>query len=107
MPKKSDSNQKDIVDALRRMGCFVFSLHAVGKGCPDLLLAHPKTRRWYLAECKNPKYYKYEAKTHPSTYKAQKEFREKALAPVLLLTSPQDAVTWFNTTGTEYTEVPF
>lgn len=34
---KVDANQADIVNALRMAGCTVQLLHAVGKGCPDLL----------------------------------------------------------------------
>ena len=33
-----DSNQPEIVATLRGMGCSVQHLHAVGKGCPDLLV---------------------------------------------------------------------
>lgn len=32
-----DQNQSAIVDALRAVGCTVQPLHAVGKGCPDVL----------------------------------------------------------------------
>ena len=35
---KVDANQGDIVAALRKVGCEVLSLAAVGKGCPDLLV---------------------------------------------------------------------
>jgi len=35
-----DANQSDIVTALRGAGCSVCLLHAVGKGCPDLLVAY-------------------------------------------------------------------
>ena len=35
---KVDANQKQIVEALRRVGCSVTHLHAVGSGCPDLLV---------------------------------------------------------------------
>lgn len=34
---KVDENQSAIVEALRLVGCTVQPLHAVGKGCPDLL----------------------------------------------------------------------
>ena len=34
---KTDSNHTAIVRALRRAGCNVLSLAAVGNGCPDLL----------------------------------------------------------------------
>lgn len=40
MPKRVDANQKDIVNALRQIGCSVQSLHTVGKGCPDLLVGY-------------------------------------------------------------------
>ena len=33
-----DSNQPEIVATLRGMGCTVQHLHAVGGGCPDLLI---------------------------------------------------------------------
>jgi hypothetical protein len=37
--KKVDSNQKEIVEALRKAGASVQSLASIGKGCPDLLVA--------------------------------------------------------------------
>ena len=36
---KVDANQADIVKGLRRHGCSVLPLHAIGQGCPDLLVA--------------------------------------------------------------------
>ena len=39
---KIDSNQRTIVSALRKAGCEVLSLAAVGNGCPDLLV-----HRWH------------------------------------------------------------
>lgn len=35
---KVDANQADIVAALRKIGASVQPLHAVGSGCPDLLV---------------------------------------------------------------------
>lgn len=35
---KTDRNQTEIVSAFRACGCTVQTLHAVGKGCPDLLV---------------------------------------------------------------------
>jgi hypothetical protein len=35
---KVDANQAEIVEALRKIGASVQSLHAVGQGCPDLLV---------------------------------------------------------------------
>lgn len=37
MHKRTDTNQKQIVDVLRSMGCSVFVLSKVGHGCPDLM----------------------------------------------------------------------
>ena len=36
--KRVDNNQVQIVKALRDMGCTVEHLHAVGKGCPDIVI---------------------------------------------------------------------
>lgn len=38
---KVDENQPEIVKALRRAGCSVQSLAAIGAGCPDLLVWSP------------------------------------------------------------------
>ena len=35
---KIDANQRAIVKTLRKVGCKVISLAAVGNGCPDLLV---------------------------------------------------------------------
>jgi hypothetical protein len=37
---KIDDNQVEIVAALRKIGCSVVSLAAVGSGCPDLLIGY-------------------------------------------------------------------
>ena len=39
--RKVDDNQAAIVKALRKAGCNVLSLAAVGNGCPDLLVCIP------------------------------------------------------------------
>lgn len=46
-----DVNQPEIVDALRKAGCFVQSLATIGKGCPDLLVG--RDRLWYCLEVKD------------------------------------------------------
>lgn len=84
--RKTDTTQKPIVEALRRCGVFVFPLHTVGKGCPDLLLS--VRGRWFVCECKTGKSWKYT--------EAQRRFRRDAGAPVLVLTSARDAVAWFH-----------
>ena len=46
-----DENQPEIVKALRQAGATVQSLAAVGKGCPDLLVAYRGQN--YLVEVKD------------------------------------------------------
>lgn len=36
---KTDSNHADVIKAFRRLGYSVLSLHQIGKGCGDLLVA--------------------------------------------------------------------
>jgi Holliday junction resolvase len=50
---KVDSNQEQIVSALRAAGASVQSLAAIGKGCPDLLAA--KGGAMFLFEVKHGK----------------------------------------------------
>jgi hypothetical protein len=52
MPKRTDATQQAIVEALRGVGATVVSLHTVGHGVPDLLVAW--RHRLYLIECKSP-----------------------------------------------------
>lgn len=48
---KIDSNQPDIIKALRQVGARVQPIHTVGKGCPDLLVAYRD--RWHVLELKD------------------------------------------------------
>lgn len=50
--RRIDVNQPDIVEALRKAGATVQPLHAVGKGCPDLLVGWRGLN--VLMEVKNP-----------------------------------------------------
>lgn len=50
---KIDANHREIVTALRKAGCSVLSLAALGKGAPDLLIGHKG--RNVLIEVKRPK----------------------------------------------------
>lgn len=55
MPKyaaKADINQPEIIDALKDAGATVRSLHAVGMGCPDLLVGFRGAN--LLIEVKSP-----------------------------------------------------
>jgi hypothetical protein len=47
-----DPNQREIVEALRRLGCSVQPLHTVGGGVPDLLVGW--RGRNFLLEVKRP-----------------------------------------------------
>ena len=49
---KIDCNQKEIVDALRKIGASVQSLASVGFGCPDLLIGF--RNETFLIEVKKP-----------------------------------------------------
>lgn len=40
MARRTDSNQPEIVAALRDVGATVQDLHEVGKGCPDILVGY-------------------------------------------------------------------
>ena len=48
---KVDANQRQVVAALRGAGATVQLLHAVGEGCPDLLVGHLGVN--YLLEVKD------------------------------------------------------
>ena len=37
MPRRSDTNQPEIVEALRAAGCLVWDTHELGHGAPDVL----------------------------------------------------------------------
>ena len=50
---KVDATQSAIVSALRKAGCQVESLAAVGRGVPDLLVSRGGGRGLYLLECKS------------------------------------------------------
>ena len=49
---KTDENQGEIVSALRLVGCSVLPLHAVGRGCPDLLVTDTG-KQTFLMEVKD------------------------------------------------------
>lgn len=53
LKSRVDANQKQIVKALRQAGATVQHLHAVGAGCPDLLVGFRRIN--YLMEVKDGK----------------------------------------------------
>ena len=72
---KVDANQEDIVKALRAVGCSVLSLAAMGKGCPDLLVATPFTRRTFLMEIKDGEKIPSKRRLKPTQTKFHAEWR--------------------------------
>jgi hypothetical protein len=48
---RTDANQREIVEALRAIGCSVLVLSAIGKGCPDILVGYASKN--YLLEIKD------------------------------------------------------
>lgn len=89
---KVDANHRAIVAGLRAAGCSVLELHAVGGGCPDLLVGRAGWDR--LIEVKR------EGWTPPSprssegpTYAKQREFADAWRgAPVVQATTLEDAL---------------
>lgn len=49
---RTDSNQKSIVEGLRKFGRAVIHLHQIGKGVPDLLVFNQQNKTYYLLEIK-------------------------------------------------------
>lgn len=81
-----DANQPEIVAALRGVGAAVQPLHAVGKGCPDLLVSHRMVN--YLIEIKD-------GAKPPSARRLtpdQLEWHDAWRAPVHIVTTVEDAL---------------
>lgn len=51
-PKRTDANQSEIADGLRRLGLKVFSTHRLGGGFPDLVVFNPGNGILKLLEVK-------------------------------------------------------
>jgi len=80
MPKKVDTNQREIVTALRTAGATVFSLASLGKGVPDLCIGFRGLT--ILLEIKGPK-----GKVNP----AQAEWHARwGGSPVVVIRSVDD-----------------
>ena len=82
-----DSNQKEVVEVLRKAGFRVLSLAALGGGAPDLLVAH--NHKMVLVEVKD-------GKKKPSARKltlAQEDFHKEWYKNVVTILNPEDAMT--------------
>lgn len=85
---KVDQNHGIIVDALRKAGCSVQSLAAIGHGCPDLLVGRRGWRNLFLLEVKD-------GSKSPSRRKLtedQVRWRAKWNSPVYTVTSVDEAL---------------
>lgn len=85
---KIDSNQTEIVEALRKIGCFVQSLATIGKGCPDLLVALDMV--WYVMEVKDGKKVPSARQLTPDEQRWHD--RAKLFGPVHVVESVEDAL---------------
>lgn len=81
---KVDENQPEIVAALRKAGALVLPLHAVGQGCPDLLVCF--RGRLALLEVKDGN----KTASRRTLTPDQVEFH--AVWPVSVVLSPEDAL---------------
>ncbi len=83
---RTDSNHLSIVEALRKCGCAVFSLAAIGKGVPDLCIS--KSGHCCLAEIKDGTRSPSKRKLTPDQVRFMAEWK----SPVMILSSVDDAV---------------
>lgn len=80
--KKVDSNHAEIVSHLRATGWWVHDSSADGRGFPDLVIAHERTRQIALVEVKAGK---------GSLNDLQRKFRDKCPGAYFVVRSPDDA----------------
>lgn len=87
--KHVDANQVAVVAALRAAGASVLHLHAVGSGCPDLLVGI--AGRDCLVEVKDGKKIPSKQKLNELQVKFHRSWRGR---PVAVITSSEEAVTF-------------
>tara|TARA_R110000824_G_scaffold60877_2_gene162561 strand:+ start:1332 stop:1622 length:291 start_codon:yes stop_codon:yes gene_type:complete len=80
-----DKNHQEIVRCLKTLGCTVLSLHAQGKGCPDLLISYQA--QLHLIEVKD---------TGGTLRDSQKEFMRTWGSPVYVVHSTNEVVSLLN-----------
>lgn len=86
---KVDSSHAEIVAALRKAGCKVLSLAAVGSGCPDLLVLEPVLHLLILMEIKSPDQPKSKRKLNPLQVAWHAEW---ANAPIAVVETAEQAL---------------
>ena len=84
---RTDANQAAIVQALRHIGASVELLHAVGGGCPDLLVGYQGEDGTLEAKDENQPPSKRKLRATQARWKAAWQGR-----PPVLVKSPQEAV---------------
>jgi Holliday junction resolvase len=84
---KTDANQAGIVEYLRRAGCRVLILSAVGSGCPDLLVGHKN--KLALVEIKDGKKKPSARKLTPDQVKFHEDWKGY---PIFILKDDADVV---------------
>lgn len=92
--RRLDANQKEIVSALRKIGCSVLDLSAVGGGCPDLLVGRlgASGRGNLLVEVKNPKHKRRSGSTNQTTGAKQEQFRAEWNGPAVVVETVEQAI---------------
>lgn len=86
MPRRTDANQTQIVDALRQMGATVFVTSSIGRGFPDIVMSYKGTN--YLIEIKDGA----KPKSQQKLTKAEEEFHDKWQSTVQIMRSVDEAV---------------
>lgn len=81
-----DSNQKQIVTTLRKMGYSVLHLHTLGRGAPDILVG--KWGRNFLFEIKNGEKYK----SQQALTEDEKEFHDSWRGQVATITTIDEII---------------
>jgi hypothetical protein len=79
---RTDSNQSEIVEAMRDMGAVVTFMHQLGKGVADLLVSW--RQQWFVMEVK--------ASPREKLTPDQIEWIGRQRAAVVIITSPDEAV---------------
>lgn len=83
-----DANQAEIVKAIRKIGAEVTHLHTIGKGVADLLVSF--RQKWFVLEVKDGAKCASARELTPD----EEEWIGKQRAPVFVVTSPIEAVTF-------------
>lgn len=83
---RTDANQQDVIDAMRKLGASVQPLHRVGQGCPDLLVGYRQQN--LLMEVKDGSKPPSDRRLTPDQSRWLRDWK----GPVFIVTSPLEAV---------------